>query len=246
MSAGAELTVEDVNVAYGGVNAVAGVSLKVGAGERIAILGPNGAGKSTLLRSISGAEGLQSGRVLIDDQDVTGLPPYEILRFGLAHVLQGSPVFATMTVEENLVLGATIRAANADIKQDLANLYDRLPALARKRNVRAITLSGGQRQMLAIGRALLSKPRILLLDEPSLGLDPLVLEAVADIITSANDQLGMTVVVVEQHVSLALAISERCYVMTRGQIAFEALSAEAANGTRLEEAFLGLLPSQEG
>ena len=233
------LEVNELSVRYGGVSAVNGVSLRISTGEVVALLGPNGAGKSSLLRCISGAEPAHGGRVRIAGRDVTGRRPDQILRSGLAHVLEGRQVFGGMTVEENLRLGATIRRDGRQVEEDLKRLYDRFPALAEKRRQRAMFLSGGQQQTLAIARALLSRPRVLLLDEPSLGLAPMVVEAVATLVTWANEQLGIAVLMVEQHTALALAVAPRCYVMVQGTVILEAPAAALADGSVLQQAYLG-------
>jgi branched-chain amino acid transport system ATP-binding protein len=235
----AALDVDGLEVRYGGVLAVRGVSLHVDAGESVAILGPNGAGKTSLLRCISGAVPPAAGRVRVGGVDVTGRRPDQVLNAGLAHVLEGRHLFSTMTVEENMRLGATVRGDADGIDADLERLYSAFPALAEKRRQLAMHLSGGQQQMVAIGRAMMGRPNVLLLDEPSLGLAPVMLEAVADIVSWANDQLKIAVAVVEQHMSLGLAITTRAYAMVRGRIVLEAPSADLVDGRLLEETYLG-------
>jgi branched-chain amino acid transport system ATP-binding protein len=233
------LDVQNVEIRYGGVAAVRGVSLRLATGESVALLGPNGAGKTSLLRCVSGAVPLAGGRIRVGGVDVTGKRPDQILRRGLAHVLEGRQLFATMSVEENLRLGATVRRDMQRVAEDLQRLYETFPDLASKRRQLAMFLSGGQQQMVAIGRALMGRPNVLLLDEPSLGLSPVMLEAVADIVSWAHEQLGTTILVVEQHTALGLAMTSRAYVMVRGTIVLEAPSAALLDGTLLREAYLG-------
>jgi branched-chain amino acid transport system ATP-binding protein len=237
--AGETLTVDGLVVRYGGVSAVRGVDLNVQPGEMVALLGPNGAGKSSLLRCVSGAVPASGGRVRIGVRDITNRRPDQILRFGLAHVLEGRQIFGAMTVEENLRLGATIRRDPGGVEEDLQQLYERFPALSAKLHQRAMFLSGGQQQMVAIARAVLSRPRILLLDEPSLGLAPVMLEAVTEIISWSHQHFHTGLLIVEQHTALALDIASRCYVMVRGTIVAERPSAELADGSVLHKAYLG-------
>jgi branched-chain amino acid transport system ATP-binding protein len=233
------LDVEGLEVRYGGVLAVRGVTVHVDAAECVVLLGPNGAGKTSLMRCVSGAVPPTRGRVQVGGVDITRCRPDQVLSAGLAHVLEGRHLFGTMTVENNLRLGATLRRDRDGIEADLVRLYESFPALGGKRRQLAQQLSGGQQQMVAIGRAMMGRPRVLLLDEPSLGLAPVMLEAVADIVSWANQELGIAVLVVEQHISLGLAITTRAYAMVRGRIALEAPSADLVDGRLLEETYLG-------
>jgi ABC-type branched-subunit amino acid transport system ATPase component len=233
------LQVHELSVRFGGVRAVTEASLKVEAGEVVGVLGPNGAGKSALLKCIVGAVPASGGHVRVAGRDVTGLRPDQILRRGLAHVLEGRHVFGAMTVDENLRLGATICRDAQRVEEDVQRLYDTFPVLAAKRRQRAMFLSGGQQQALVIGRALLSRPKVLLLDEPSLGLAPITLDVVSGIITWAHEQLGIAVVMVEQHTSLALAVAQRCYVMVRGRVVLESPSKDLLDGSVLRSTYLG-------
>lgn len=240
------LDAHEVSVRYGGVVAVRGVTLSIANGEVVTVLGPNGAGKSSLLRCISGAEPAYRGRVRIAGRDITNKRPDQILHSGLAHVLEGRQIFAGMTVEENLRLGGTIRHDKRQLEDDIRRLYDTVPMLRDKRRVRAMFLSGGQQQMLAIGRALLSRPSVLLLDEPSLGIAPVMLEAVANLIAWVNEQLGVSILLVEQHTALALAVATRCYVMVRGRVVREGIAADFVDGSQLQQLYLGELPPSSG
>lgn len=233
------LEVENLTVRYGGVNAVTGVSMRVLPGEVVAILGPNGAGKTSLLRAISGAVPAHRGTIRVGGRDATGRRPDQILRLGCAHVLEGRHMFGGMTVEKNLHLGATIRRDRDAVEADIARLYEEFPILHEKRRQHAMFLSGGQQQLLAICRALLSRPRVLLLDEPSLGLAPVMIEGVANAIGWAHEQLGATVLIVEQHTAMALTLSQRCYVMVRGRIVLEAPADELRENDTLEKVYLG-------
>jgi branched-chain amino acid transport system ATP-binding protein len=233
------LAVENLHVRYSGVSAVAGVSLCVNAGEIVALLGPNGAGKTSLLRSISGAVPYQAGRVRLRGQDVTGQRPDQMLRRGLAHILEGRHMFGGMSVDENLRLGGTIRHRGPDLEGDLQQIYASFPVLAEKRHQKAAFLSGGQQQVVAIARALMSRPSVLLLDEPSIGLAPVMLETVASIIQWAHAELHVALLLVDQHTALALALAERCYVMVRGQLVLDTPAAALRDGTLLKETYLG-------
>jgi branched-chain amino acid transport system ATP-binding protein len=233
------LEVEGVSVQYGGVKAVSDASLRVMKGELVAVLGPNGAGKTSLLRAISGAVPPNRGTIRIGGKEATRRRPDQILRLGCAHVLEGRHIFGPMTVEENLRLGATIRDDPDGVEADLTRLYESFPILNEKRHQHGMFLSGGQQQLLAICRALLSRPRILLLDEPSLGLAPVMLEGVANAIAWAHQELGASVLIVEQHTAMALALTQRCYVMVRGRVVLEAPSEDLVDGRILEQVYLG-------
>jgi len=233
------LEVEQLRVHYGGIAAVNGVSLYVELGEMIAILGPNGAGKTTLLRTISGALQPSQGKVRVNGRDATKKRPDQILRMGCAHVLEGRHMFGGLSVEDNLRLGATIRDDRAGVEEDVERLFDHFPILREKREQHAMFLSGGQQQLLAICRALMARPDILMLDEPSLGLAPVMIEHVANAISWAHEELGAAVVIVEQHTAMALALATRAYVIVRGAIVLDAPSEELREGDRLQQIYLG-------
>jgi branched-chain amino acid transport system ATP-binding protein len=236
------LVVEQLRAGYGNIVALDGVSLEVGTGELVAILGTNGAGKSTLLRTISGSVAPRGGVVRLDGHDVTGLRSDLLVRRGLAHVPEGRRILPGLTVTENLRLGAYSRRDRAAIAADLDAVFGRFPVLGQRCSQRAGTLSGGEQQMLAIGRGLMSRPRILLLDEPSLGLAPLLVRAVFDLIEQLRAD-GQTVLLVEQNATQSLAISDRAYVLTRGRIAASGRASELRADPAIAQGILGGIPT---
>ncbi len=232
------LALDHVSVSYGAVQAVREISLHVDQGEVVTLIGANGAGKSTILRTISGLARVASGSLRFADADITRLRPDLIVRAGLAHCPEGRQVLAKQSVEDNLLLGAYIRTDTAGINADLERSYAMFPRLRERRQQMAGTLSGGEQQMLAIARALMSSPRLLLLDEPSLGLAPLVVEEIFAILDSLNAQ-GMTILLVEQNARLALAHSHRGYVLESGQIAAHGQAKALLDDDRVLAAYLG-------
>ncbi|WP_132579665.1 ABC transporter ATP-binding protein [Paralcaligenes ureilyticus] len=234
------LTVKDLNVAYGGVQAVRGISLEVRAGEITALLGANGAGKSSTLLAIVGSVKPGSGRVTFEGQDITAQPPEALIKKGIAMIPEGARVFARQSVEQNLHLGAYIVRDQAVYRQRLQQVYALFPRLQERREQLAGTMSGGERQMLAIGRALMSGPRLLLIDEPSLGLSPLLVEQVFDALAELNRQHGLSVLLVEQNMAQALEVAARAYVMQSGRIAIEGTAAELAASDEVRKAYLGM------
>ncbi|TCT11137.1 amino acid/amide ABC transporter ATP-binding protein 2 (HAAT family) [Paralcaligenes ureilyticus] len=236
----AMLTVKDLNVAYGGVQAVRGISLEVRAGEITALLGANGAGKSSTLLAIVGSVKPGSGRVTFEGQDITAQPPEALIKKGIAMIPEGARVFARQSVEQNLHLGAYIVRDQAVYRQRLQQVYALFPRLQERREQLAGTMSGGERQMLAIGRALMSGPRLLLIDEPSLGLSPLLVEQVFDALAELNRQHGLSVLLVEQNMAQALEVAARAYVMQSGRIAIEGTAAELAASDEVRKAYLGM------
>ncbi len=233
------LQVDDLNVAYGGVQAVRGISLEVRIGEVAALLGANGAGKSSTLLSIVGSVRPKSGRVRFDGSDVTGFPPDRLVRGGMALIPEGGRVFARQTVEQNLRLGAYVVADDAVCRERADRVYALFPRLAERRAQIAGTLSGGERQMLAIGRALMSGPRLLLIDEPSLGLSPLLIETVFDALANLNRN-GTSILLVEQNAVLALELAATAYVMQSGRIALHGTADEISASDQVRQAYLGL------
>ncbi|MGH8819734.1 MAG: ABC transporter ATP-binding protein [Rhodoferax sp.] len=233
------LKVEQLYVAYGGVQAVRGISLEVQAGEITALLGANGAGKSSTLLSIVGSVKPKAGAVTFDGSDVTGLTPDALVRRGIALIPEGGRVFARQSVEQNLRLGAYTVAEDAVYRQRLDQIYTLFPRLAERRVQVAGTLSGGERQMLAIGRALMSGPRLLLVDEPSLGLSPLLVETVFDALASLNRN-GTSILLVEQNMAQALEVATRAYVMQSGAIALHGSAEEIGSSDQVRQAYLGL------
>ena len=231
------LEVEELRSAYGRIEAVKGVSLSVRAGEIVALVGSNGAGKTTLLRAISGVQPVTAGRIAFAGARIETAPPHRRVALGMAHVPEGRQVFAPLTVADNLRLGAFLRR-DRDIARDVERIYAMFPALADKRRDAAGGLSGGQQQMLAIGRALMAKPKLLLLDEPSMGLAPLLVRQILDAVVALK-QDGVTILLVEQNAAAALAIADRGYVIETGRIAHAGTGAALAEDRRVREAYLG-------
>lgn len=230
------LKIEDMHVYYGAIHAVKGVSFEVGEGEIVALIGANGAGKSTILKTVSGLMHPRSGSIRFFDQDITHVEAYKLLRTGLAHVPEGRRIFQQMTVQENLEMGAYIKK---DVSQeDLETVFNYFPRLKERRKQIAGTLSGGEQQMLAVGRALMAKPKMILMDEPSMGLSPLLVKEIFAIIQEVNKQ-GITILLVEQNAKMALAISDRAYVLETGNISIEGNAADLLNDPRVKKAYLG-------
>jgi branched-chain amino acid transport system ATP-binding protein len=231
---------EDLEVAYGGVRAVGGVSLHVGRGEVVALLGANGAGKSSTLRAAVGSVRARAGRVVFDGQDITGTPPHRLVSRGMAMIPEGARVFARQSVEANLRLGAFTVREQAEVQRRLEQVYQTFGRLAERRAQLAGTLSGGERQMLAIGRALLSAPRLLLIDEPSLGLSPKLVEEVFEALAGLNREQGLSVLLVEQNTAMALDLAARGYVLQSGQVVLHGSAEELRNDDEVRRAYLGL------
>ncbi|ANN77655.1 ABC transporter ATP-binding protein [Bordetella flabilis] len=234
------LKVENLSVAYGGVQAVRGISLEVRPGEITALLGANGAGKSSTLAAVVGMVRPAGGRVVFEGQDITGTPPEKLVKRGIAMIPEGARVFARQPVEQNLRLGAYTVASEAVYRERLEQVYTVFPRLRERRTQLAGTMSGGERQMLAIGRALMSGPRLLLVDEPSLGLSPLLVEQVFDALAALNTQAGVSVLLVEQNMNAALEVAARAYVMQSGAIAISGSAAELAASDEVRRAYLGM------
>jgi branched-chain amino acid transport system ATP-binding protein len=233
------LEVVDLEVRYGNVAAVKGVSLRVGEGEVVAIIGPNGAGKSSTLRAISGLVPSAAGRIHFQRADISRWKAHRIVALGLAHAPEGRRVFPRMTVLENLNMGAYRRRSAAEIQRTLGEVARLFPRLAERRGQLAGTLSGGEQQMLAIGRALMAAPRLLLLDEPSFGLAPMVVREIGRIIRSINRERGVSVLLVEQNARMALAVASRAYVMETGRVGLSGPSATLAESPHVKAAYLG-------
>jgi branched-chain amino acid transport system ATP-binding protein len=233
------LSVEGLSVFHGAVQALFGVSLAVAEGEVVALLGANGAGKSTLLASIAGLLPVAAGSIKLDGRDIANRPAHRIVREGIALVPERRDLFPEMTVAENLELGAYLRRDTAAIREELDRIYTLFPPLAKRRGQAALTLSGGEQQMLAIGRALMGRPRWLLLDEPSLGLSPLMLEVIFDIVARINAEERTAIFLVEQNTQVALAVASRAYVLETGRIVAEGSSAELAASDLVRQSFLG-------
>lgn len=234
----AMLEVKDLQVYYGVIQALKGISFHVNQGEVIALIGANGAGKTTTLQTLTGILSPKSGSIVFEGKDLTRTPAHKIVEMGMAHVPEGRRVFADMSVYENLLLGAYTRKDKAEIAESLAGVYKRFPRLEERKGQRAGTLSGGEQQMLAMGRALMSRPRIILMDEPSMGLSPLLVKEIFSIIREVNKQ-GITILLVEQNAKMALAISDRAYVLETGTITLSGDAQELLNDTRVKKAYLG-------
>ena len=234
------LQVENLSVSYGGVQAVRGVSLEVRQGGITALLGANGAGKSSTLLAIVGAVRPKEGRVVFEGRDITGTPPDKLVVQGIAMIPEGARVFARQPVEQNLRLGAYTVRDESVYRQRLDQVYALFPRLQERRAQLAGTMSGGERQMLAIGRALMSGPRLLLIDEPSLGLSPLLVEQVFDALAALNRESGLSVLLVEQNMAQALEVASRAYVMQSGRIALSGSAAELAASDEVRKAYLGI------
>ncbi|TKH01158.1 ABC transporter ATP-binding protein [Peribacillus simplex] len=232
------LKIEDINVYYGNIQALKGISLSINEGEIVTLIGANGAGKSTLLKSISGLLKPKQGKILYEGESIGGKAAQSIVKMGISHVPEGRRVFANMTVEENLQLGAYLRKDKAGIKQDMEKVYELFPRLLERLKQQSGTLSGGEQQMLAMGRALMAKPRLLLLDEPSMGLAPLLVKQIFNIIEEIN-KTGTTILLVEQNANLALSIADRAYVVETGKIVLSGKSEELTASEEIKNAYLG-------
>lgn len=234
----AMLEIKDLEVCYGVIRAIKGVSFEVNQGEVIALIGANGAGKTTILHTITGLIPAEKGSILFDGKELTKTPAHKIVSMGMAHVPEGRRVFAQLSVLENLKLGAYTRKNKAEIEESLQMVYDRFPRLEERKNQVAGTLSGGEQQMLAMGRALMSKPRIILMDEPSMGLSPLLVSEIFDIIKVISEG-GTTVLLVEQNAKKALSIADRAYVLETGNITLSGKASDLMNDVSVKKAYLG-------
>jgi branched-chain amino acid transport system ATP-binding protein len=234
------LAVDGVCAGYGRMGVLSSVSLEVRAGEIVALVGTNGAGKSTLMAAIAGLIRPTAGRVVFDGSEITGLPTHAIARKGLVLVPEGRDLFPDLSVSENLAMGAFGRRKAAGLERDFEEIFGRFPVLRERSRQLASTLSGGEQQMLAIARALMARPRMLLLDEPSLGIAPKVTEAIFDILLEINRTKGVTTLLVEQNTTLALAVSSRAYVMATGKVVAEGPSADLARSDAIRQAYLSV------
>lgn len=232
------LEINNLEVHYGVIQALKGISFEVNEGEIIALIGANGAGKTTTLHTISGILQASSGNIIYDGKDITKVQAHKIVNLGISQVPEGRRVFAQLSVLENLKLGAFIRKDKDGIEEDLRNIYERFPRLEERKNQLAGTLSGGEQQMLAMGRALMSRPRIILMDEPSMGLSPIYVSEIFDIIKSINKD-GTTVLLVEQNAKKALSIADRAYVLETGKIALSGDAKNLMNDDTVKKAYLG-------
>jgi branched-chain amino acid transport system ATP-binding protein len=232
------IALEGLQVAYGGIRAVKGISLEVRQGELVCLIGANGAGKTTTLRAITGMLHPSAGRIVYEGRDIAGMKPHLVSRQGLALVPEGRGVFAQLTIEENLAMGAYARRDRAGVAADVERAFTLFPRLKERRRQTAGTLSGGEQQMLAISRALMSRPRLLLLDEPSMGLAPLMVERIFEVIRSISAE-GVTLLLVEQNARLALEVSHRGYVLESGLVTLSGAAASLLHDPRIREAYLG-------
>ncbi|MFO1281337.1 MAG: ABC transporter ATP-binding protein [Burkholderiales bacterium] len=232
------LSLEKLAVAYGGIQAVKGIDLVVGKGELVCLIGANGAGKTTTLKGVTGLQPLSAGAVRYDGEDVTGRPAFELVRRGLAMVPEGRGVFGALTIEENLAMGAYTRSDRDAIRADIERVYSLFPRLKERRRQTAGTLSGGEQQMLAMGRAMMSRPRLLLLDEPSMGLAPMMVQKVFETVLAISRE-GVTILLIEQNAKLALEVSTRGYVMESGEITIAGEAKSLLHDPKVRAAYLG-------
>ena len=232
------LKIDNINVYYGAIHALKGISVDVKEGEIVTLIGANGAGKSTILRTISGLLKPKTGEIIFEGKNIAGKAAQDIVKMSISQVPEGRRVFANMTVMENLELGAYIRTDSKGIKEDLDKVFGRFPKLAERRSQLAGTMSGGEQQMLAMGRALMSRPRLLLLDEPSMGLAPLLVREIFSIVKDINAS-GTTVLLVEQNAHMALSIAHRAYVLETGRIILSGPAKELAASEEIRKAYLG-------
>ena len=231
------LKVDDIHVYYGSIHAVKGVSFEVNEGEVVTLIGANGAGKSTILNTVSGLLHPKTGSVVFEGRDLKGVAPHKIVEYGLAQVPEGRHIFQQMSVEENLQMGAYTQP-NATVEPGIADVYERFPRLAERHRQIAGTLSGGEQQMLAMGRALMSRPKLLMLDEPSMGLAPILVEQIFDIIRELHSA-GTTILLVEQNAQAALSVADRAYVLETGRISLTGTGAELMASDAVRKAYLG-------
>jgi len=233
------LEVDKLDVCYGGIQALAGVDLRVDPGEIVAVIGANGAGKSTLLRTIAGVKGYERGRIRFGGS-VLPRQSHQVVRKGVTLVPEGRRIFATLSVRENLMLGAYSQSDRARVAQSLERVFGLFPVLKERHRQVGGTLSGGEQQMLAIGRALMSEPRMLLLDEPSLGLAPMIVDRVFDTVIQLNEQTGLTILLVEQNAAMTLEICDRAYVLETGRVTLEGPGHELLHDPRVQASYLGV------
>lgn len=232
------LEVKDLEVYYGVINALKGISFEVNEGEIVTLIGANGAGKTTTMQSVIGLIPARHGSVIYDGHDITKMPCHKIVHLGMSQVPEGRRIFQELTVYENLMMGAYSQGKKVNFKEDIEKIYDRFPRLKERRNQIAGTLSGGEQQMLAMGRALMSHPKLLMLDEPSMGLSPLLVDQVFEIIKDINKD-GTTILLVEQNAGKSLAISDRAYVLETGSIVLSGTGKELAASEMVKKAYLG-------
>ena len=232
------LVIKDLNLYYGGIHALKDINLKVMEGEIITLIGANGAGKTSTLRAISGLEKIKSGSIIFDGRPINEVEAHKLVAGGLSHVPEGRKIFGNLTVMENLELGAYLRKDKEEVKKDYELIFEKFPILKERVKQNAGTLSGGQQQMLAIGRALMNRPKMLLLDEPSMGLAPIVVKQIFDTIVEIN-KTGTTILLVEQNANMALSIADRAYVLETGSVVLEGDAKELMKNDKIRAAYLG-------
>ncbi|MEJ9212145.1 ABC transporter ATP-binding protein [Bacillus smithii] len=232
------LKIEDIHVYYGNIHALKGVSLEIRQGEIVTLIGANGAGKSTLLKTISGLLKPKSGKIEYENQSIMGKPAQAIVKMGISHVPEGRRIFANMSVQENLELGAFLRKDKDEIRKDYEKVFQLFPRLQERWKQQAGTLSGGEQQMLAMGRALMARPKLLLLDEPSMGLAPLLVKTIFRIIQEINET-GTTILLVEQNANMALSVADRAYVIETGKVVLSGTPEELNESDQIKHAYLG-------
>jgi branched-chain amino acid transport system ATP-binding protein len=232
------LELKKLEVAYGGIQAVKGIDLEVGEGELVCLIGANGAGKTTTLKGICGLLPVKAGKIFYGGANITGKPPFQLVRRGLAMVPEGRGVFGALTIEENLAMGAYIRSDTVAIRSDVERVFGLFPRLKERRQQTAGTLSGGEQQMLAMGRAMMSRPKLLLLDEPSMGLAPLMVQKVFETIVTISGE-GVTILLIEQNAKLALEVSKRGYVMESGEVILSGDASSLLHDPKVRAAYLG-------
>jgi branched-chain amino acid transport system ATP-binding protein len=233
------LEIENLDLYYGDAQALDGVSLNVGEGELIAIVGANGAGKSSLIRTIAGIETARKGHIRFKGGDIAGLPSYRVCDLGIGQVAEGRQVFPSLTVQENLEMGALLPRARAKMREQMGKVYEFFPRLAERRTQLAGTMSGGEQQMLAIGRCLMGQPELIMFDEPSLGLAPALVQELFRVIRALNER-GHPIILVEQNVAVSLKLAKRAYVLENGRIVMSGTGAELLNDDRVRQAYLGV------
>ena len=234
----AMLEVRDLEVYYGVIQALKGISFDVDQGEIVALIGANGAGKTTTLHTVTGLLSAKAGKIVYEGTDITRVPGYKLVSMGIAHVPEGRRVFATLTVLQNLKMGAYTRKDKNEMEETLKMIYKRFPRLEERKNQLAGTLSGGEQQMLAMGRALMSSPKLLMLDEPSMGLAPILIEQIFDIVRELH-AAGTTILLVEQNAQMALSVADRAYVLETGRVVMDGTGAELLTNERVRSAYLG-------
>lgn len=232
------LEVNDLSVYYGMIQALKGISFKVEKGEIVALIGANGAGKTTTLHTLSGLISAKGGSIIYKDKDISKIPPHKLVSIGMAHIPEGRRIFSEMSVLENLKMGAYTRKDREEIEDSIEKIYKRFPRLEERKNQLAGTMSGGEQQMLAMGRALMSKPEIVLMDEPSMGLSPIFVNEIFDIIKQMRSE-GVTVLLVEQNAKKALSVSDRAYVLENGKIVMQGRASEIMDDESIKKAYLG-------